>query len=79
MKFFKTAVLLPAFAVALLLGACSGSESYRGEWKAVASDGSKAEITFAAKSFTVKDEKGKAVLSDRSNKNYNQCWEINGK
>ena len=74
MKFFKTA-LLPALAAALLLGACSGSESYRGEWKAVASDGSKsdgskAEITFAEKSFTVKDEKGKEAVYEYTQNQY---------
>ena len=69
MKFFKTA-LLPALAAALLLGACSGSESYRGEWKAVASDGSKAEITFAEKSFTVKYEKGKETVYEYTQNQY---------
>lgn len=70
MKFFKTAALLPALATALLIGACSGSESYRGEWKAVASDGSKAEITFAEKSFTVKDEKGKETVYEYTQNQY---------
>ena len=55
---------------ALLLGACSGSESYRGEWKAVASDGSKAEITFAKKSFTIKDEKGKETVYEYTQNQY---------
>ena len=71
MKFFKTTALLPALAVALLLGACSGSESYRGEWKAVASDGSKAEITFAKKSFTIKDEKAKKPSTNTLRTNTN--------
>ncbi len=70
MKFFKTAALLPALATALLISACSGSESYRGEWKAVASDGSKAEITFAEKSFTVKDEKGKETVYEYTQNQY---------
>ena len=69
MKFFKTA-LLPALTAALLLGACSGSESYRGAWKAVASDGSKAEITFAEKSFTIKDEKGKETVYEYTQNQY---------
>ncbi|MFK7115222.1 glycosyl transferase [Flavobacterium oreochromis] len=42
----------------LLLVSCSGSDTYRGKWKALDSKGEKFEINFDAKNFTVKDSKG---------------------
>ncbi|WP_300565775.1 hypothetical protein [Flavobacterium sp.] len=50
-------LLLSIFVI--LLTACSGSESYRGLWKATDTYGAKYEIVFDAKSFTVKDSLGK--------------------
>lgn len=70
MNLLKTAALLPALTVSLLLSACSGSEAYRGEWKAMAPDGSKAEISFAEKSFTVKDEKGAQTVYEYTQNEY---------
>ena len=37
---------------------CSGSDTYRGLWKAINERGEKFEITFDAKNFTVKDSSG---------------------
>lgn len=37
-----------------LLTSCSGSETYRGKWKATNIDGIKMEITFQEKNFTIK-------------------------
>ena len=64
-------IIRPAlFAAALFLTACSGSEAYRGEWKATAADGTKAEIVFAEKSFTVKDEKGGQTVYEYTQNKY---------
>ena len=48
----------------LMLSACSGSDSYRGDWKATASDGSKYNIHFDPKKFTVKDTTGNEQVYD---------------
>ena len=45
--------------LAIILIGCSGSETYRGSWKALNSKGNKFEISFDAKSFTIKDSLGK--------------------
>ena len=39
---------------------CSGSDTYRGLWKATDPNGNKFEITFDAKSFVIKDTLGKS-------------------
>lgn len=41
-----------------LLAGCSGSDVYRGAWKAMDRDGNKCDIVFDAKRFTIKDSKG---------------------
>ena len=46
--------------ICTLLYSCSGSDTYRGLWKATDSKGDKLEITFDAKSFSIKDSTGKA-------------------
>jgi hypothetical protein len=46
--------------ISILLYSCSGSETYRGLWKATDSNGEKLEITFDAKKFSIKDSTGKA-------------------
>lgn len=50
--------LLPVIFILLLI-ACSGSDTYRGSWKAMDSNGRKWEIVFDEKSFTVRDSTGK--------------------
>ena len=45
--------------VIISLYSCSGSDTYRGLWKAINEKGEKFEINFDAKSFTVKDSSGK--------------------
>jgi len=44
--------------VLISLCSCSGSDTYRGLWKAINEKGEKYEINFDAKSFTVKDSAG---------------------
>lgn len=44
--------------VLISLYSCSGSDTYRGLWKAVNEKGEKFEINFDAKKFTVKDSTG---------------------
>ena len=45
-------------ACMLFLAACSGSDTYRGAWKATDASGHKFELIFEAKKFTVKDSTG---------------------
>lgn len=44
--------------VIISLCSCSGSDTYRGTWKAINEKGEKSEIVFEAKSFTFKDSAG---------------------
>lgn len=44
--------------LAIILVACSGSDVYRGAWKATDSTGAKYDLTFDAKNFTVTDSAG---------------------
>ncbi len=46
--------------ISVFLYSCSGSDTYRGLWKAIDANGEKLEITFDAKSFSIKDSTGKA-------------------
>ena len=56
----KTNYLIPAFFSALIFFAsCSGSDVYRGNWKATDADGKKYEINFEPKNFSIKDQNGK--------------------
>ena len=52
--------------LAVILVGCSGSDTYRGSWKATDSKGAKFELFFDAKSFTVKDSSGKSEKYDYS-------------
>ncbi|MBK8522604.1 MAG: hypothetical protein WAT20_03350 [Ferruginibacter sp.] len=45
--------------VLISLYSCSGSDTYRGAWKAINEKGEKFEINFEAKDFTIKDSTGK--------------------
>lgn len=54
-KFILIATLFATF-----LCACSGSDVFRGEWKAVSIDGQKFEINFDAKNFSITDSVGNA-------------------
>jgi hypothetical protein len=46
-------------SVIIFLHSCSGSDTYRGLWKATDPGGEKFEITFDAKNLSVKDSTGK--------------------
>jgi major membrane immunogen (membrane-anchored lipoprotein) len=61
----KVSITLLAILTVLLVG-CSGSETYRGSWKATDSKGAKFELFFNAKNFTVKDSLGKSEKYDYS-------------
>lgn len=45
--------------LAVILVACSGSDTYRGSWKATDAKGEKFEVFFNAKDFTVRNSSGK--------------------
>jgi hypothetical protein len=55
----KISIRLLAILAVILVG-CSGSDTYRGSWKATDSKGGKFELFFDAKNFTVKDSLGKS-------------------
>jgi hypothetical protein len=55
----KVSITLLAIFAVILVG-CSGSDTYRGSWKATDSKGAKFELFFDAKNFTVKDSSGKS-------------------
>ncbi len=59
----KSSVLLVGIFAILLIG-CSGSDTYRGSWKATDSQGAKLEIFFEAKIFTIKDSIGESKKFD---------------
>lgn len=54
----RTLINLILSLVLVSLFSCSGSDTYRGSWKAINAKGEKFEINFDAKSFTVKDSAG---------------------
>lgn len=59
----KISITLLAILSVILVG-CSGSDTYRGSWKATDSKGAKFEIFFDAKNFTVKNNSGKSEKYD---------------
>ncbi|MFT4603245.1 MAG: hypothetical protein ACI857_003433 [Arenicella sp.] len=44
----------------LILSSCSGSDTYRGDWKATDMQGAHYDITFEAKNFIMKDANGES-------------------
>lgn len=54
----KLPIQLLALLFLLIMG-CSGSDTYRGSWKALDAEGHQFEIVFDAKRFIVKDNEGK--------------------
>ncbi|WP_298506295.1 hypothetical protein [uncultured Maribacter sp.] len=62
----KVKYLVTLLAVIFLI-ACSGSDTYRGDWKATNVDGEQYNLTFNAKSFTVTNTAGEVT-----NYNYTQ-------
>lgn len=63
--------ILGLVAISVLLIKCSGSEAYRGVWKATDSNGAKFEISFDTKNFTVKDSIGKSEKFDYTQNSVN--------
>lgn len=55
----------------IILFSCSGSDTYQGKWYALNSDNSKFELSFSAKSFTIKDSTGTAKDYEYSQRSYN--------
>lgn len=62
----KVKYILVLLAV-VFLAACSGSDTYRGDWKATNAEGEQYSLTFQAKSFTVTNVDGEVT-----NYNYTQ-------
>lgn len=60
----KAIKILGLVLLITMLISCSGSDTYRGLWKATDTKGQKYEITFEAKSFVIKDSLGKANKYD---------------
>ena len=54
----KTSIALLGILAVILVG-CSGSDTYRGSWKATDANGAKFELFFNAKDFTVRNSSGK--------------------
>lgn len=51
----KTTITFLGF-ITILLAACSGSDTYRGEWKATNEQGTPIEITFGENEFSITQE-----------------------
>jgi hypothetical protein len=75
----KTSHIIIYSLLAIFMMGCSGSDTYRGTWKAMDGNGAKYEITFEAKSLSIKDSTGKiekygytqnSVKIENSVKNY---------
>ncbi|RZL32497.1 MAG: hypothetical protein EOO96_13935 [Pedobacter sp.] len=47
--------------IATFFVACSGSDTYQGEWKATNNQGSKYTLNFSPKELSIKDSTGKSV------------------
>jgi hypothetical protein len=54
----KSIFALISFGTLLILASCSGSETYRGDWKATDPKGNQFEINFQEKSFSIQDSAG---------------------
>ncbi|MBD3583928.1 hypothetical protein [Flavobacterium selenitireducens] len=63
-------ILLSALAFSTIL-ACSGSETYRGAWKATDANGDKFDITFDAEHFVIRDQSGKKANFEYSQNSVN--------
>lgn len=57
----KKVSIFSLLLVIITMISCSGSETYRGSWKALDVEGNKFEIIFDAKSFVIKDSLGKST------------------
>ncbi|NJM80362.1 MAG: hypothetical protein HC854_13470 [Flavobacterium sp.] len=56
----KKSIFLLVIFLSLFLIKCSGSDTYRGSWKATNSSGAKYDIVFEAKKFIVKNDSGES-------------------
>jgi hypothetical protein len=56
--------------IAGILFSCSGSDTYRGSWKALDEKGNKFEIVFEPKAFTIKDSLGQLKRYEYTQKSY---------
>lgn len=67
----KKLISLTLVIFAVILIGCSGSETYRGSWKATNLNGSKSELIFDEKTLTIKDSLGKSVKFDYTQNSVN--------
>lgn len=56
----KQLIYLSLILLSFIMPGCSGSDVYRGNWKAMDRSGNKWDISFDAKSFTLKNAKGES-------------------
>ncbi|MCL9809789.1 hypothetical protein [Flavobacterium luminosum] len=66
----KIGVLLLVIIGLTLIG-CSGSDTYRGNWKGMTPNGEKVEIVFEAKKLTLSDDSKKSVTHNYSQNSVN--------
>jgi hypothetical protein len=59
-------LIIPVTFIILILISCEGSDVYRGEWKAIDTEGEKAEILFTADQITISPENGEQVIWEYS-------------
>lgn len=52
----KNTTLILISIIVLILGACSGSDTYRGKWKATNEEGAKADIVFDENHFLITED-----------------------
>lgn len=57
----KTINYIFVILATILFAACSGSETYRGNWKATNAEGTHFEIIFSEKNFNVVNEEGDTI------------------
>ncbi len=54
----RTSIYTSLLLLLFTLAGCSGSDVYRGDWKAMDRSGNKSDISFDAKNFTMKSTEG---------------------
>lgn len=63
--------LLFSGLIGIILVGCSGSKTYRGDWKGMTPNGEKVEISFAEKKLTISDSAKKSLTLDYTQNSVN--------